>query len=164
MPYGIGAPSRASVANNVFASEGLGGTAILDLASRLKAQGEDIHELLRAGTGRSGDAPERLAILNLLAAHVVELIQREHWVPRRDKHRQDAVDLFSRADALEPMCQRTWLGKSLFHLLFGEVQNSEYYFQNVIRTDPRSEPALMGLAAIRFHERSYDSARGLFAR
>lgn len=103
----------------------------------------------------------RIRILNALAADSIK--QAAKFTDRSAREHQYSVALghLTSADRIDTMSELTWVGKGVFYLSHGELDRAKYFFENA-RKKRHNFPAILGEAAVHFHEGNYNQALELY--
>eukprot|EP00961_Rhodomonas_salina_P281962 3810289-Rhodomonas_salina.1 len=126
-----------------------------------------------------GDKEGRIALLNCLAAYNTQIAARSKNKQKKDSHFQIANEHYQNSDKIDTNMALTWCGKGLIFMakismpqrnrvtgrgdqVTEHLTQAGLMFDSALECDRTCIPALLGLAAVRYNNRQYTQALGLY--
>lgn len=100
----------------------------------------------------------KVAVLDSLASFYIVSTKNEKEKRKKDDLFKHATKLFNKADSLDNQETITWIGKSLMHLYKENIQSASPLLKNILRDNPDSRIARIGLAICLFHGEKFEDA------
>lgn len=100
----------------------------------------------------------KVAILDSLASNFIITAKSEKDKRKRDDLFKHATKVFNKADSLDNQETITWIGKSVMHLYKENIQSASPLLKNILRDNPDSRIARIGLAICHFHGEKFEDA------